>query len=161
MIIAHAHVHAHEAAARDIAGEKRAKRSGYAPHIHIQQPVFDIERLVHAGKLQTSARALQLVAHGLKRFVVVSGRDGSRLRRRSLRPWLRGSQRHSERHKQQQGQHRNFFHCASPFASESCPGGGRIGGRSVDVSFFCTSISEIRIAGATAETGTEPDSAPQ
>jgi hypothetical protein len=40
-------------------------------------------------------------------------------------------------------------------------GGGRIGGLSVEVSFFCTSSSEIRIAGATAATGIEPDSAPQ
>jgi hypothetical protein len=36
-----------------------------------------------------------------------------------------------------------------------------MGGRSVEVSFFANSISEIKIPGATAETGTEPDSAPQ
>ena len=47
------------------------------------------------------------------------------------------------------------------FASESCAGGGSIGGLSVEVSFLANSISEIRIAGAAAATGTEPDSAPQ
>ncbi len=36
-----------------------------------------------------------------------------------------------------------------------------MGGRSEDVAFFCTSSSDVRIAGAEAETGTEPDSAPQ
>ncbi len=36
-----------------------------------------------------------------------------------------------------------------------------MGGRSVEVCFFCTSISEISMAGAAAATGTEPDSAPQ
>src|SRR6202044_665706 len=43
-------------------------------------------------------------------------------------------------------------HWACPFACGSCAGGGRIGGLSVEVSFFCTSISEIKMAGATAET---------
>ena len=41
------------------------------------------------------------------------------------------------------------------------PGGGSIGGRSRPCAFFCTSISENSIAGADAETGTHPDSAPQ
>ena len=36
-----------------------------------------------------------------------------------------------------------------------------MGGLSVEDSFFVNSISEIKIAGATADTGTEPDSAPQ
>jgi hypothetical protein len=36
-----------------------------------------------------------------------------------------------------------------------------MGGRSVEVSFFCTSSSEVKIAGEAADTGTEPDSAPQ
>jgi hypothetical protein len=35
------------------------------------------------------------------------------------------------------------------------------GGRSFDLAFFSISISDTRIAGATAETGTLPDSAPQ
>jgi hypothetical protein len=43
----------------------------------------------------------------------------------------------------------------------SCAGGGKIGGRSVELSFFCTSSSEVKIAGDAAETGTDPDSAPQ
>ena len=42
---------------------------------------------------------------------------------------------------------RESSHCCGPFASGSCAGGGRIGGRSVEVSFFANSISEIRIAG--------------
>ena len=41
------------------------------------------------------------------------------------------------------------------------PGGGKIGGRSCECARFCTSISEKSIAGATAETGTLPLSAPQ
>src|SRR4029077_7754085 len=40
-------------------------------------------------------------------------------------------------------------------------GGGRIGGRTRECARFCTSISEKSIAGAAAETGTLPDSAPQ
>jgi hypothetical protein len=39
-------------------------------------------------------------------------------------------------------------------------GGGRIGGRTRECARFCTSISENSIAGAAAETGTLPDSAP-
>ena len=39
-------------------------------------------------------------------------------------------------------------------------GGGRIGGRVRECARFCTSISENSIAGAAAETGTLPDSAP-
>src|SRR5205807_4852801 len=40
-------------------------------------------------------------------------------------------------------------------------GSGRSGGRSLALAFFSISISETRMAGATAETGTDPDSAPQ
>jgi hypothetical protein len=43
----------------------------------------------------------------------------------------------------------------------SCAGAGKIGGRSVELSFFCTSSSDVKIAGDAADTGTEPDSAPQ
>src|SRR5579872_3820207 len=43
----------------------------------------------------------------------------------------------------------------------SNPGGGKIGGRSCECALFCTSISEKSIAGATADTGTLPLSAPQ
>jgi hypothetical protein len=55
--------------------------------------------------------------------------------------------------------HSGDFHLLTAFGS--CPGGGRMGGLSVDVSFFWTSISVIKMAGAEAETGTEPDYAPQ
>ena len=40
-------------------------------------------------------------------------------------------------------------------------GGGRMGGFSCPFIFFSTSISETRMLGETAETGTQPDSAPQ
>src|SRR5437016_13487390 len=40
-------------------------------------------------------------------------------------------------------------------------GGGRIGKRSCDLSFFCTSISRTSKLGLDALTGTQPDSAPQ
>src|SRR5580700_782852 len=43
----------------------------------------------------------------------------------------------------------------------SKPGGGRIGGRFRECARFCTSMSEKSMAGAAADTGTEPDSAPQ
>src|SRR5438552_7772303 len=42
----------------------------------------------------------------------------------------------------------------------SNPGGGKSGGRSCSCARFCTSISEKSIAGAAAETGTLPLSAP-
>ena len=47
------------------------------------------------------------------------------------------------------------------FSEFAARGAGRIGGRSCDLVFFCTSICEIRIPGPLAETGTKPDSAPQ
>ena len=40
-------------------------------------------------------------------------------------------------------------------------GNGSSGGRSCDLLFFSISISDTRMAGETAETGTLPDSAPQ
>ena len=35
----------------------------------------------------------------------------------------------------------------------SCAGAGKIGGRSVELSFFCTSSSDVKIAGDAADTG--------
>src|SRR3984957_9638258 len=51
-------------------------------------------------------------------------------------------------------------HFPPPLISDTA-GGGRIGGRVSPYFRFCTSISEKSIAGAAAETGTLPDSAPQ
>src|SRR5262249_4141837 len=54
-------------------------------------------------------------------------------------------------------------HCWPPFppAETLRSGGGKIGGRFNECPRFCTSISENSMAGATAATGTAPDSAPQ
>ena len=49
----------------------------------------------------------------------------------------------------------------SPTPGVSSSGGGRIGVRSWDLLFFCTSICETSTAGDAAATGTPPDSAPQ
>ena len=40
-------------------------------------------------------------------------------------------------------------------------GAGRMGARAVDFSFFATSICETSRSGEDADTGTDPDSAPQ
>src|ERR1700740_1257544 len=78
--------------------------------------------------------------------------------------------KNSNRDKCQQRIFQGIHRCAHGFecgafhgraAFSSCAGGGKIGGLSVEVSFFCTSISEIKMAGAAAATGTDPDSAPQ
>ena len=47
------------------------------------------------------------------------------------------------------------------FTYLSSNGAGRIGARSCDFDFFCTSICDTSMAGALAATGTAPDSAPQ
>src|SRR5207248_4564229 len=56
---------------------------------------------------------------------------------------------------------RDPFHFTPAWLFSRVVGSGSSGGRSFDLAFFSISISETRIAGATAETGTLPDSAPQ
>src|SRR5262249_15885055 len=98
---------------------------------------------------------LHFVAHGAKGLVVVL-----RLLRR-IRRGGEGAGIHRQQEQYKWCDSNGAPHFWPPAARVSCAGGGRIGGRSVDACFFCTSSSEVRIAGEAAETGTEPDSAPQ
>src|SRR2546430_17372033 len=102
-------------------------------------------------QFQASLRAGHLIAHGLQRVVVVL---------RNLRPRGRTGP-HRNQDQNQCSYSLCSPHCMPPVLIASCAGGGRIGGRSVELAFFLTSNSEAKIAGDAAATGTDPDSAPQ
>ncbi len=176
-VIAHAHVHAHEAVARRAAREQRAELRADGAFVQIEQAVLDVVRLLLAGQHQPIRRTLQFVVQRSQRLIGVAGRN-----RRDL-PCARGACRRarpdSVARRQQRARQQTTprpqsssvrLSCSQlvdahrlilPCACRSCAGGGKMGGRSVEVCFFCTSISEISSAGAAAATGTEPDSAPQ
>ena len=148
--------HVHEAVPRMRAGEQCAEFRDDFAHLQIEQSIFDVvrpHRLVDVRNFQFQARlrAGHLIAHGFERVVVIL---------RSLRP--RGPSRPHRRQEQNQSCY-SFCspHCMPPVLITSCAGAGRMGGRSVELSFFCTSNSEVKIAGDAAATGTDPDSAPQ
>ena len=127
-------------------------------HEKYDEAIASYRQIAREG--EPGARPLHLVVHGAERKIVIAGRH-RRLRRIGCTPGMCGSGGEGQGKSREERQRDGFFHGCCPFASGSCAGGGRIGGRSVEVSFFANSISEIRMAGATAETGTEPDSAPQ
>ena len=125
-------------------------------HFQIEQAIFEVVRadgLIGAGNFQLEARLGpgHFVTHGLESVVIILLGLGAR--------------RHSAtNHGKKQTcacNPQKVPHCWPPALTTSCAGGGRMGGRSVELSFFCTSSSEVKIAGEAAETGTEPDSAPQ
>src|SRR5205823_3457966 len=137
-------------------GEQCAEFGDNFAHLKIDHSIFDIvrpHRLVDVRDFQFQAGlgASHLIAHGLERVVVIL---------RNLSPCGRsGLHRHQEQN--HPGHSLCALHCRPPVLITSCAGGGRIGGRSVELSFFCTSNSEVKIAGEAAATGTDPDSAPQ
>ena len=141
--------------------EQCAEFSADFAEIQIEQTVFDVvgaDRLIGARDFQFEASfgTSHFIAHGAQGLVVVfgvlSGAAGGR------------SAEHRGR-KNKRGENIGDLHSWPPVlawvATGSCAGAGKMGGRSVELSFFCTSSSEVRIAGDAAETGTEPDSAPQ
>ena len=157
MIIADADVNAHIAIGGGGGRDESAEGGGDLADIEIEEAVFDEVGLVDAGKMEARDGAVQLVVHGVESLVFIAGgllREGSRA-------MGAGPERRRERENGEQADAERFLHGCCPFASGSWAGGGRIGGLSVEVSFLANSISEMRMAGETAETGTEPDSAPQ
>ena len=143
----------HLAYAAAIGRNQRAEFGHHFADVHIEQAIFHVKRahrLIRLGDLQLQARfgACHFIAHGAQGVIVVRG---------SLGQGGGSGGKCQENGREPKGAH----YWRPPDFASSCAGGGRIGGRSVDVSFFWTSNSEVRMAGEAAETGTEPDSAPQ
>ena len=45
--------------------------------VHVEKPVFEVERLFDAGQLQARAVSFHFIVHRAKRLIVVSGLLGS------------------------------------------------------------------------------------
>ena len=99
------------------------------------------------------ARALDLVVHGLQH-----GSAGGACAWRAPAPRASAA---AQRPPARSCHDHRRSHFAPPLLLSIVVGSGSSGGRSFDLAFFSISISETRIAGDTAETGTLPDSAPQ
>src|ERR1700719_746294 len=158
--------------------QHRAKRRLRIVIVHILHAVFDVVRRLHLVHLQPVSRAVQFRQQRLQQHVALG--DFVRLRRRRVSRRILRARRRARAHPQRPRQrhcrkqtHRSLqslkaAHGFTPVASSlplpaapSTPGAGKIGGRSLPCARFCTSISLNSIAGATADTGTLPLSAPQ
>ena len=183
MIVAHARAREHEAVARSRSGKERAERRGSLRGYRRREAGIECRRAFARRAMcrRDCERAISSCMRAQSLIVIFRGFQGRTHRRSLRRGRIRrrraagtrisgGVCRHGRKcERREQSSQRNQCaranHCAAPcfelLASGSCAGGGSIGGLSVDVSFFCTSSSEIKIAGAAAATGTDPDSAPQ
>ncbi len=140
LVIAHAHG---DLRLPDMAAAPRqqaAERSRDAEGVPLVDHVLNEVRGIQIGDRQF-ARARDFVAHGRQHGV----------RRGSIR-------RQCRQCRGDRGQHQ-APHCPPPFSALA--GSGSSGGRSFALAFFSISISDTRIAGDTADTGTLPLSAPQ
>ena len=155
---------------------ERAERSRYSANIEVEQAVLDVERLVDAGKLQARAGAIHFVVHARgesDRFrrpgrALARARQEPRSRRlgvaRSI-PRRGGSSDGHEMASSTSAESdaivENFLTAVAPLLRDRAPAAAESAACPSKFPSSATSISEIRIAGATADTGTEPDSAPQ
>src|SRR6267142_2251362 len=160
LVVADAHDHADEPANRLLFIEKRSQGGIRRVVLVFRHFVVNVIRTLKLAELQAFLRALQLNQHRFQSGIaMIVGRDLT----------LDGLTLHGNRQDgAQQTDQQQCFERAHYFASGfwwcapgvSNPGGGSTGGRSWPCAIFCTSISENSIAGAAAETGTAPDSAP-
>ncbi len=143
LVIAHAHMRVGRTETLLVARQQSAEIGGK------REVLLFVDHVFHeVGRFQVRQRqfprALHFVAHRLKNRV---GRG-------------RLSAQHYQR-TQAGGSQQETLHFAPPLLFSMVVGSGSSGGRSLLLAFFSISISDTRIAGATAETGTLPDSAPQ
>src|SRR5258708_1014635 len=160
LVIADAHDHPHEPANRFLFIQKRAQRGIHRIILVFRHFVVDVIRTLKLAQLETFLRALQLDQHGFQRGIAMI--VGSDLTRGSLTPHRDSQHGAQQTHEQQCLEMAHYFTSAFWLCApgDSNPGGGSTGGRSWPCAIFCTSISEKSMAGAAAETGTAPDSAP-
>src|SRR5258708_6915016 len=160
LVIADAYNHPDEPADRLLFVQERAQRGIHRVVLVFRHFVVDVIRTLKLAQLKALLRALQLHQHGFQSGVAMI--VGCNLTLDGLP--LHGSRKHGaqQTHEQQCLEMTHYF--ASGFwlcaPGDSNPGGGSTGGRSWPCAIFCTSISEKSMAGAAAETGTAPDSAP-
>src|SRR5579859_2607 len=175
LVLPNPHHHAQHAQMLPLRIQQRAKRRLRIVIVHILHAVFDVIRRLHPVHLQSVFRSVQLRQQRLQKHVALG--HLVRFRRRSIsikifsgcsptRPHTRSSRQQRQSRKQTHRALRVLqpAHGFTPVESSlppSTPGAGNIGGRSRPCARFCTSISLNSIAGATADTGTLPLSAPQ
>src|SRR5262249_55440366 len=139
-----AHLDLRRTPVRLVGPRERAERGVGLVAILVVDRVADEVRRVRAREMER-APALHLREHRTQDHVVAAGRGA---RGRGARD-------------QRTDQEERARHGSLPyFSSSDAVGGGRIGGRSCDFCFFWISISVVSTLGATALTGTHPDSAP-
>src|SRR5262245_39147056 len=137
---------------------ERSKRCSCGELILVEDYVLNEIWLVEIAELELYDRAIQFIRHRFE--------NGIRSDCRS--PGLRrghhcGRQRQISRKPERLAP--GFWFRIEPHCRTSralpASGAGKMGMRSEDFAFFCTSICVVRIAGEMADTGTLPDSAPQ
>ena len=148
LVVADADVHVGRAEALLAPREQAAQSGRDGEALLFVDRVLDEVGRFEVGQREF-ARAVDLIAHRLEDRVgrAAPARSACRARRARQAPAAAGQQQPP--------------HCAPPLLFSMLVGSGSSGGRSFDLAFFSISISDTRIAGATAETGTLPDSAPQ
>ena len=151
LVIAHADVHVGRAEAFPAPRQQAAQSRRDAEGLLLVDHVLDEVGRFQIGQREF-ARAVDLIAHGLEDRV-----GWRRLRAQDSE----GAAARIERQRQHRPARQEPPHFAPPLLFSMLVGSGSSGGRSFDLAFFSISISDTRIAGATAETGTLPDSAPQ
>src|SRR5580704_574463 len=125
--------------------------------VHVFNAVFDEIGLFKVGQLQMRHAAVEFLEHGFQNRIFF-GIGARGLGQGGMRCEYSASQK-------SRGEEicnaASVLHCAS-FAEpvDAAPGMGRMGGRCVPCCWRCVSISLTSMAGATALTGTVPDSAP-
>src|SRR5882724_7939741 len=150
-----------------------AKRRFGQKLFHIAHAILDVvgrRNLVH---LQLRFRTLQFCQQRFQQRIAVRGCASCSqrfrcvsviymLRRRALRSTCNECRRRYNPTNQSVKFHgfTSDFELSAFIVLSSNPGGGNSGGRSCSCARFCTSISLNNIAGAAAETGTLPLSAP-
>src|SRR5216684_6643459 len=160
LVVADADDHPDEPADRLLFVQERAQRGVHRVILVFRHFVVNVIRTLKLPELEVFLRALQLHQHRFQGGIAMIVRRNLTLDSLTLH----GSRKHSaqQTHEQQCLEIAHYF--ASGFwlcaPGVSNPGGGSTGGRSWPCAIFCTSISEKSMAGAAAETGTAPDSAP-
>ena len=178
LVVPDANVHAHEAVARRRARDQRAELRHDGAFVEIEQAVLDVIRFFLARQHQPRPANARVRHAGQPESYPHLPREPARsparpaLRRRCAvrggvtsvqlcrphqpapsppAPYQHGSFANSDR----------AAHWRLSVCSCHAPAAARWAAGRSKLSFFCTSISVISMAGADADTGTEPDSAPQ
>ena len=184
VVVADADAGEHEAVACCARGKDRAEGSDHLAIVDVEKLVLNVERLRSAGDFKARARAVHFIVHGVQRLILVlDGRLRARGDWRGGATFAAARRRFSPRSFRARRTAANAHGAnaaALPSTARTAPNistarariierplvfgswprdrgpAAEVGGLSVEIPFFCTSSSEIKMAGAAAATGTEP-----